>query len=636
MPHSAVTWRDQLRYRFENTLSRGPVAIMGWLGLISVLVVLLAAAAVMILRVGTEPGNAASELGFVEGAWTSLMHALDSGNLAGDQGWLLRLLMLGVTLCGIFIVSILIGTVTSGLEARLDEMRKGRSRVLEVQHTLILGWSGKIYSIIGELLIANANQKSACIVILADRDKVEMEDDIRAKFPDTATTRVICRRGNPLDLDDLEVGSPHTARSVIVLAPEIDNPDIYVIKSVLALTNNPHRKTEPYHIVAEIRHARNLEAAGLVGGEEAVFVQGEDLIARVTAQTCRQSGLSVVYTELLDFDGAEIYFKEEPALVGRSYREALIAYDDSAVMGIVRADGTPRINPSMKTRIEKGDQIIAISEDDDTLVLTKQRPPAPDRSVIVRGERPMPRPERTLILGWNEKAAAIIRELDNYVAPGSEVVVVAQREGVREEAQALLRQLRRQTLKFASSDITSRAVLNALQVTGFNHIILLSYTHLPMQEADAQTLIALLHLRSIAESSGRPLAIVSEMMDLRNRALAEVAKADDYIVSDKLVSLMLSQLSENKHLDRVFRELFSADGSEIYIRPIRDYVRTGVPVDFYTLIEAAAQRGETAIGYRRVALASDKEQGYGVRLNTDKREKVVFEDGDQLVVLAED
>jgi voltage-gated potassium channel Kch len=170
-------------------------------------------------------------------------------------------------------------------------------------------------------------------VILSERDKIEMEDDIRAKFASTANTRVICRSGNPLDLDDLTVVDPHSARSIIVLAPETENPDIHVIKSVLAITNNPARKSEPYHIVAEIREPRNLEAAALVGGKETIYVQGEDLIARVTAQTCRQSGLSVVYTELLDFDGAEIYFKSEPGLAGRTYREIIAAYEDSTGHG---------------------------------------------------------------------------------------------------------------------------------------------------------------------------------------------------------------------------------------------------------------------------------------------------------------
>ena len=43
------------------------------------------------------------------------------------------------------------------------------------------------------------------------------------------------------------------------------------------------------------------------------------------------------------------------------------------------------------------------------------------------------------------------------------------------------------------------------------------------------------------------------MLDVRNRELAEVTQADDFIVSDKLVSLMLAQVSENKDLTRGLR-----------------------------------------------------------------------------------
>jgi voltage-gated potassium channel Kch len=633
---AAAGLRDRLRYRFENTLSKGPIAIIGWLALISALIVLLAATVLGLLHIGADPAEPASEIGFVEGGWMALMHSLDAGNLAGDAGWALRVPMLLVTIGGIFIVSMLIGTITSGLESRLGELRKGRSRVLESNHTLILGWSSKVFSIIGELVIANENQKNPCIVILADRDKVGMEDDIRAKFPDTKNTRVICRSGDPLDLDDLAVVDPHGARSIVVLAPETDKPDIHVIKSVLAITNNPDRREGTYHVVAEIRDPRNLEAAHLVGGAEAVFVQGEDLIARVTAQTCRQSGLSVVYTELLDFDGAEIYFADAGALAGQTYRQVLSAYDESAVMGLMRASGEVLLNPPMSTRVQHGDQVIAISEDDDTLVLSGAMPPAPDVAALANGAKSEPQPERTLILGFNEKTIAVIRELDNYVAPGSEVTVLCRRDGAHEQLKALSSKLVRQKLRAADADIASRAILDAVQVTGFDHIILMSYTQLPIQEADAQTLICLLHLRNIAEAAGADLNIVSEMMDLRNRALAQVARADDFIVSDKLVSLMLAQLSENRHLDAVFRQLFSADGSEVYVRPMVDYVRPGVAVDFHTVIEAAARRGETAIGYRQLAHSQDPARGYGVRVNPKKSEKVAFAPEDRIIVLAED
>lgn len=88
------------------------------------------------------------------------------------------------------------------------------------------------------------------------------------------------------------------------------------------------------------------------------------------------------------------------------------------------------------------------------------------------------------------------------------------------------------------------------------------------------------------------------MLDLRNRELAEVTKADDFIVSDKLISLMMSQISENKMLMQVFIDLMDSDGSKIYLKPITNYITLNKEVDFYTLLESAARKGEVAIGYR--------------------------------------
>ncbi len=631
--NTEITWRDRLRYRFENTLSKGPAAMIAWLAIVSSVMVLVAAFVIALFAMQSSPESGA--IGFIEGGWQSLMHALDAGNLAGDQGWALRMLMLLVTIFGIFVVSILIGTITSGLEARLDEMRKGRSRVLESNHTLILGFSNKVFSIIGELLIANANQKNPAIVILADRDKVEMDDAIRAKFPDTKNTRVICRSGNPIDLDDVMLAMPNAARSIIVLAPEVESPDIYVIKTVLALTNHPQRRSEPYHIVAEIEDDKNLEAATLVGGDEAIFVPSDDLIARVTAQTCRQSGLSVVYTELLDFDGAEIYFADAPKLIGKSYREALMRFESSAVIGLLRQNGDVLINPAMDTQFAEGDQVIAISEDDDTVVVSANASPAFEASLIQLSEPAASKAERTLILGWNKKGEAIIRELEAYVAEGSEIVVVCESDDVRAQLLTLSQNLSKQRLRFAKGTLSTRSTLESLKPETFDHLIVLGDSSLPIQQADANTLITLLHLRKIADAKGVKLSIVSEMQDIRNRALAQVARADDFIVSDKLVSLMLSQLSENKKLDAVFKQLFSSVGSEICIRPARNYVKTGIGMSFYTVVEAAAQKNETAIGYRRLKHAENKDAGFGVKVNPKKSDDVFFDENDQVIVLAD-
>ena len=78
-----------------------------------------------------------------------------------------------------------------------------------------------------------------------------------------------------------------------------------------------------------------METARLVGRTEADWVLGTDLISRITVQTCRQSGLSLVYTELLDFDGDEIYFTEQPSLAGKTYAEAQLAFADCTVIGVL-------------------------------------------------------------------------------------------------------------------------------------------------------------------------------------------------------------------------------------------------------------------------------------------------------------
>ena len=573
-------------------------------------------------------------MNFLEAAWQSFLHTIDSGTVAGDNGWTLRILMLLVTLSGIFIVSILIGSITSGLEAKLEDLRKGRSKVLENNHTLILGWSSKIFSIISELVIANENQKNPRIVILAPKDKVEMEDEIRSRQPCTKNSKIICRTGSPLDLTDLDVASPNEARSIIVLSPDGEDADTDVIKTILALTNSPERNGKKFHIVAEIRNAENIEAAELVGRDEATLVLSSDLIAKVTAQTCRQSGLSMVYTELLDFDGAEIYFAKEPALNGKTYRDALFGYETSTVMGIRKVSGEILLNPDMSTLIEQTDQLIVISLDDDTVTFSKA-PEIPERGVSPEIAKDGPGGERTLILGWNERGASIIQELDNYVGKGSEVLIMADTPTVRLEIEHLQTIIYNNTLQFREGNICDRKTLDSVSVGSFDHIIILCYQNLDVQQADAKTLIALLHLRNISEQQGKDFSIVSEMLDIKNRDLAQVAKADDFIVSDKLVSLMLSQLSENAELKKVFDQLFTSEGSEIYLKPIEYYASVGEETNLYNLVDSAAQRGETFLGYKTHALAHDPKSAYGVFVNPNKSSKVTFSKEDRVIVLSE-
>jgi voltage-gated potassium channel Kch len=627
-----ITFWERLRYQFDNTMSKGTAALIVWLGIVSVGLIGIAALFVNLLGI-TPPGT--DRLGFGEAFWLSLMRTLDSGTMGGDEGWGFRLAMLFVTLGGIFIISTLIGIISSGIEARLEDLRKGRSFVVEANHTVILGWCPQVFAIISELVIANENQKDSCIVILAEHDKVEMEDEIRDKVGKTGKTRLVCRTGSPIDLGDLEIANPHAARSIIIPSPSVEDPDTDVIKSILALTNNPNRHPEPYHIVAEIRDMSNLEVARLVGGEEAQLVLTDDLIARITVQASLQSGLSVVYTELLDFGGDEIYFHEEPGLVGKTFGDSLAAFEDSAILGVRKKDGTVLLNPPMDTPLNAGDKVIAVSQDDDTIRLSGQVGEV-DQTALLDSDHMTHISARTLVLGWNHRATAVVNELDEYLFTGSQVTIVADMVDARSIIAAECGNLKHAKLEYVHGDITSRKLLDSLHVPSYHHIIILSYSDdLPSQKADARTLITLLHLRDIANQFKAEFTITTEMLLVQNRDLAAVTRADDFIVSNKLISLMLSQISENKELTAVFQDLFDPEGSELYLKPVTDYIALDHPINFYTLLEAARRRGQVAIGYRLKAEARDAEKMYGVHVNPKKSEKVQFTDEDKLIVLAD-
>jgi ion channel POLLUX/CASTOR len=626
-----ISRRERLHYQFDNTMSKGPIALVVWLTLISVLLIFVVSLVVSITNIDQENRS------FAELLWVGLMRTMDAGAVGGDTGsWEFLLAMLVTTIGGILVFSILIGIFTTGLEGKLEELRKGRSFVAEEGHVIILGWSPQIFMVISELVIANENQRQACITILGEKDKVEMEDEIRARVGKTGRTRIVCRTGSPIDLTDLDIVNPQAARSIIILSPDEDNPDIHVIKVILALMSALRdADKQNYHIIASLRDEANMAVARLAGGDDVHLVLSGDLIARIAAQTCRQSGLSIIYTELLDFDGDEIYFQTEPQLVGRAFGDVLLSYADSAVIGLCYADGRVQLNPPMETVIAEGDQLIAISQDDDTIRLTAVKQPQINEKAIVSPPPTTPKPERTLILGWNARAATIISELDNYVGAGSQITVVAEIAGwdLSEDKRPVCKN---QTIAYQLGNTNDRELLDSLQVQTYDHVIVLSYSDtMEMQAADAITLITLLHLRQIGDAYGNPFSIVSEMLDTRNRQLAEATQADDFIVSDRLISLMLAQVAENKRLSDVFADLFDSDGSELYLKPAAEFVQLGVPVNFYTVVESARRQGAVAIGYRLESESHNAAAAYGVKVNPQKSQLISFAAEDRIVVLAD-
>lgn len=626
-----ATLPEKLKYRFDTMMSRGPLAVIVWLAVATLLLVIIAAGVVASFGISPEDTE---KMSFMEAFWQSLMRTLDAGTMGGDSGWGFRIVMLVVTIGGIFIVSALIGIISAGFDQKLEELRKGRSKVLESGHTLILGWSPKVFTILNELAIANQNQRHPHIVILSETDKSEMEDQIKSLVTETFYTKIIARSGDPLESTDLEMVGYNNARSIIILPPETEEMhDLFIIKVALAIINNPGRKKEKFNIVAEIREEKTLEVLDLIGRDEITVLQLSEVMARLTVQVAHQPGLSVVIEDLLRFEGDEIYFSHIPQVSGKEFRDVQLMFEDSTIIGVQVKSGDTKLNPSMDYLLQPEDKIIAISEDDDTVVANGHPEKATREEKITVAERIGHKPVHTVILGYSTRMKMIIQELANYFPAGSTLQLFVQ-ENYKDKTEGLATD--HLNISMSCGDITSRKFLGGLNLADTDYVMILSEPELSIQQADANTLVSLLHVRDIIQKNNFNTNIVSEMLDPRNSDLARISKKNDFIVSDKLVSLLISMISENKDLKPVIDDLLDADGSEIYFKPISDYAVPGRKYNFYQISAAASDLGQVAIGYRIMAQSNNPEKAYGIVMNPKKSEVVVFNEEDMLIVLAED
>ncbi|MGW0613665.1 CASTOR/POLLUX-related putative ion channel [Streptomyces sp. NPDC002788] len=623
---------DRARYWFDSTLARGASALVGWMALLCLAVVVPASAVV----VWTDPDAPASLPDRLAQVWHLTGQTL---RLGGATGTPLRVMMsVLLALVALLYVSTLVGLITTALTERLTALRRGRSTVLERGHVVVLGWSEQVFTVVSELVAANANQRRAAVAVLADRDKTAMEEALSTKVGPVGRTRLICRSGPTTDPAVLTLTSPSTAGVVLVLPRDEPDADAEVVKTLLALRAALAGEATRPPVVAAVRDDRYRLAACLAAGPGGVVLESDTVTARLIVQAARRPGLSLVHQELLDFAGDEFYLVTEPALAGRPFGDALLSYPTSSVVGMVRGD-TPLLNPPPQTPIAADDLLVVISRDDDT-VWPADCAEWVEKAAMASGPATPARPERVLLLGWNRRAPLMVDQLRRRARPGSAVDVVADGGDatVRQVSEAGAHHGADLTLTLHQGDVTRPETLRRLDVHSYDSVIVLGQDPVPGQppdDPDNRTLVTLLLLRQLEEATGREVPVVTELIDDRNRALAPVSPGADVIISGKLLGLLMAQISQNRHLAAVFEELFSADGTGVRLRPASDYVLPGCETTFATVVAAARQRGECAIGYRSHDEASTS-PGHGVRINPPKAERRRWTTGDEVVVVGRD
>jgi len=594
-----------------------------------------------------------AELDFLGNVYITFLQLTDPGNMAQDilSSPAYKAFSVIAGLSGVIMLSALIAFITTGLDQKLSELKRGHSKVIESGHTLILGWNEqRIVELIRELILANESEKDACVVILADRDKEEMDDALRLHLPERATTRLVTRSGSVATIANLDLVSIEACRSVVILAACDDTDgdvakrasDASVIQTVLA-TAGKGPDDDDFCIVAEIFNPTHREIVESTFPDHVMTVNTSDILAKLLVQTSRSVGLSVVYNEILSFDGCELYF------YGADWGEIRFGelgyrFPDGVPMGVRRADGEITMNPPADYALRSDDEILIVADDDSTIDYVA-RPVATPRDIPLVGGRLEQQIEKELVLGWNHKAPIILGEFADYVREGSQVHILLKRpsEQERRQIEELDRKLEDLEVRLIEKDCLDRDQLMEVQPFDYDNIIILAGNgdeDADVRQVDSENIVTLLLLRSIFGEHPQESAstkLITEVLDSQNYPLVARAGVKDVIISNRLVSMIMAQISESSEIKKVYDDIFQEDGSEIYLKPARLYFeRFPVEVTFADLMRIAQKREEICIGVKIKALENDNGANNGVQLIPEKNERFELGADDCLVVLAED
>jgi K+/H+ antiporter YhaU regulatory subunit KhtT len=563
--------------------------------------------------------------------WESFTKILGIGSTAA---WGTQIVNTFYWAIGIAISGAVIGFISAQIIRAVAKLQEGKSAVIESGHTLILGWSNRVFPILSELAIANENVRKPRVVIFATATRVLMDSEIRSRVPNLGKLKVITRTGDPTNPEDLKRANVSSAKSIIILDAD-ESGDATIVSTVLsvkAVNSNPATR-----IIAELDDENTAEAIASATNNQVIAVRSQNVIARVTAQASRQPGLAAVTLDLLDFAGDEIYITAVSQLVGKTYGDALLAFNQASVIGLVDSSGVASINPKAGTKISAGTKVIAIAQDDDKIVYSGLREDLKVKKVSASAAN-RKKPEHLLFIGWSSMGRAVVSELAQFLPKGSTVHIVAEARHVDPAELKGLSFGKNIKVTYASVSGDIDELIEAASAKKYNEVVILGYREaISEAEADSQTMLTMLQMNQLFEAKGNgvePTRLVAEILDSRKAELARVAAVDDMVVSDNLAALLIAQVSENPALAPVFDDLFDADGASISVNPIEIYAKPGKSIEFAELVAIGRAQGESVIGYRTLE-GSKHQASSGVKLNPVKSTQFVPAKGDGLIVVGD-
>ena len=545
--------KDRFEYWFDNRVTKGSLALIRVLIVASVVLAVLIAGLIILFGFNEE-GETASVF------WNSIATIINAWMPSYEDGSLGYLILMSVTaIAGLLFMSVLIGIITSAIEERIDSLKKGNSLVLENGHIVVLGFYPGEYNLLRQLILAAAGE-DACVVVVEDMEREEMEQDIGENLEIPKNFRIVCRTADVTDPASLEKCSLESCKTVIISPTNA----LRTAKAILAASALLEEKgASDVHINAIIAQGAFFFPPSLTRADNVSVLQTNTIIAEIIAHSCTQTGLAETFREVFDFDGCEFYIDELPGIGGMTFAQLTASLDKAVPVGVLRG-GKTLMNPGEEFLFAPADKILTFRGDEAPERVETPSDGAAERTAsfgcAVEGEAAV-----TVIIGHNEALPVILRELPESVTH----VRLAGQSAAAQEREALERAAaeRALTLHYHDGDPHTEAVLADLAATA-GHVVILNDHAKDPESADMEAIFMLLSLRDLRERNGFGYNITVELRKENNHKLVGRGDHTDFLVSSSMSSMILAQLAESPELIEVFREILSNNGNELYLKNV--------------------------------------------------------------------
>ena len=297
--------------------------------------------------------------------WAAWVWLIQPDGGSGEEGAMGRVVGMVVSLVGLLVFALTVSMVSENFRSWLEELKMGRSAVVESGHIVILGWNNAALSLLEELCIAGEASGGSMIVLLVSGSKPEIESIIQNAGIDFRGSHICVRSGKAHVANDLHKVSCSTARTLLLLTSDEDpreERDASTLRSLIVIYEQS--RIDGQTVVIQCCLARNQEMFEDFGGRSVEVVVADDFVAGILVQCSSRHGLASVFNSLFSFNGDETYVHRVPDLAGRSFGSVLFSMPETIPLGVISATNGMMLLPPLDYVFSPTDDVICLAEDD--------------------------------------------------------------------------------------------------------------------------------------------------------------------------------------------------------------------------------------------------------------------------------